>query len=233
MKYLITSALLSAALFTGAAPLTAKSIDFSGEIELYNYLGPDLPFGAEPAFIDVSIEFDDEEPPAILEDGGVAQLAVFQNAVQSLSYEVFDEFGAALGLWSASDVQIQMLDFILGDGVQFFSTDIEGPDPFNRMQLLFEGAPGVWSTLTLDEITEDVLRNMTTAWMDINFFIGEGPFGARFAIDTDSIVVTDPSGPRVSPVPLPAGLPLLLAGLGAFGVIGRLRKANPCNSADT
>ncbi|WP_299676756.1 VPLPA-CTERM sorting domain-containing protein [uncultured Roseobacter sp.] len=225
MKHIITSAIVSAALLTSAAPLAAKSIMFSGELELYNYGGLDQPFGALPNSINVSIELDEDQPPTAVEDGGVAQLAIFQTAVQSFSYDVFGALGGLLGSWSADDVQIQMLDYILGDGIQFFSTNISGPEPLNRMQLLFEGAPGVWSNLMLDEVTEDVLRNMTTAWMDINVIIGEGAFGARFAVDTDSITVSDPSDPAPSPVPLPAGLPLVLAGLGAFGLVRRGRRS--------
>ncbi len=224
MKQIISSALVSAAFLTTAASLDAKTIDFSGALEIYNYGGPDQPFGGVPGFIDVSIELDEAAAPDSEEDAGVAQLANYLTAVQSFTYDVFDGAGASLGTWSASDVEIQMLDFILGDGVQFFSVNTDGPAPFNRMQLQFEGAAGLWDGLSLEELTQDKLRNMTTGVMEISLLVGEGSFGARFALDIDTITVTDVTGPRPSAVPLPAGLPLLVAGLGAFGVIRRHRS---------
>ncbi|MGZ2256910.1 VPLPA-CTERM sorting domain-containing protein [Roseobacter sp. A03A-229] len=231
MKHLIASAIFSAALVTASTPLAAKTISFTGELDLYNYGGPEEPFGGVPGSIDVFIEVDETAEPDSIEDGGLAQLANYFTAVQSLTYEVFDGAGDQLGSWSAFDVQIQMLDFGGGDGIQFFSTDISGPEPLNRMQLLFEGAPGVWSNMTLDEVTQDALQNMTNAWMDINILVGEGAFGARFAIDSDSIEVAEQNDPIPSPVPLPAGLPLLLAGLGAFGWVRRGRVARTSDKA--
>jgi len=49
--------------------------------------------------------------------------------------------------------------------------------------------------------------------------------GSRAFIDP-TIAVTRLADPALNAVPLPAGLPLLLAGLGAFGLAGRRRRRN-------
>ncbi|MCV3270478.1 VPLPA-CTERM sorting domain-containing protein [Roseobacter sinensis] len=224
MRPSFKSTLLSAVLFACATPLASKTIGFTGTLDFYNYEGPDTPFSDTPGFIDVFIEVEEVAAPDIVNDSGIGQTGTYLTAVQSFSYEIFDVVGDKLGQWSAFDVQLQMANYVLGDGVQLFSNAISGPDPFNRMQMLLEGGADSWSSLSLDELTQDTLRAMPTGWLDINLMIGESTFGARFAITSESIVVTDPPGPRPSPVPLPAGLPLLVAGLGALALVGRARR---------
>lgn len=50
---------------------------------------------------------------------------------------------------------------------------------------------------------------------------GTGSFSFGYALTVDDGTPVDPDGGSVSPVPVPAGLPLLLAGLGALGWVRR------------
>ena len=73
-----------------------------------------------------------------------------------------------------------------------------------------------WTTGTFAFNTKDATNGNVTLQLDLIS-------GGYAAFDNFKITASDTAGGGLTPVPLPAGLPLLLAGLGAFGAL-RLRK---------
>lgn len=77
---------------------------------------------------------------------------------------------------------------------------------------------GVWENSTLDAWSSGASSSATIELINIsNQFSGND-----FAVDDLSFVAS--SAPP-APVPIPAGLPLLISGLGAFGLLRRWRKS--------
>ncbi len=223
------AAVAAAASIAFTAPLAAKTISFTAALESESYMGMPSPFAEQPATLNVVIELDEDAEAGLGIGGADGSDLKYPEAVISFEYEAFGPLGASLGAWSASDVELTIGEFDspLHDGVQFFSQDTTGPDPLNWVFLLFEGDPDIWDSHDIANLTEESLQAMSLGWIDLYTIAGDGALGVRFAIDADSISVSgpnDPIDPNPTPVPLPAGLPLLVAGLGAFGVIRRRRS---------
>ncbi|MGZ2256912.1 VPLPA-CTERM sorting domain-containing protein [Roseobacter sp. A03A-229] len=226
-RYPTLCAALVAALTALSTPLAAKTISFTGLFDAENYQGEPSPFSEQPVELGVVIEIDDSAPADDFnETPGNGSASAYYSAVSSLSYEAFGPGGGSLGQWFASDVELAIAD-LPGtniDTVQFLSNTAGGPGPISDLWIRFEGDTNIFSGSGLDVLTTDALQAMHTgsAWLFTEF--NGAAFGISFDIDFNSIeVVADPlPGPdQPTPVPLPAGLPLLLVGLGALGMIHR------------
>ncbi|MGZ2256911.1 VPLPA-CTERM sorting domain-containing protein [Roseobacter sp. A03A-229] len=233
-RYTTLCAALVAALTALSTPLAAKTISFTAALESESYMGTPSPFSEQPATLDVVIELNDDPGPVDGKADGNGISASYTEAVASFAYEAFGALGNSIGAWSASNVVLTIDDFLTGDSAQFFSQETTGPEPLDWMLLLFEGDANLWASNAVDNLTTDTLKAMTTTWIDLYTIAGDGAIGARFAVNPDSIVVTDPNDPidpNPAPVPLPAGLPLLLSGLGAFGWVRRGRVVRTSDKA--
>lgn len=224
MKHFLAPSLLSAALIAFCAPVSAKSISFTGILDFENYVGSEQPFSEQPATLDVTIGIDTSAPvDSSVDSGGLGQSASYLTAVTSAQYEAFGVGGNSIGSWSASDFELTIVDFVFGDSFHFFSGNATGPAPLNNLLIFFDSPAETFSGTGLDLLTEENLKALSTGVIGISSFLGDGAIGASYLIDGDSIVVTTDDDPRPSVVPLPAGLPLLLAGWGALGLV-RYRK---------
>ena len=225
MHFSVFSSLCIAAVLGLTGPLAAKTVSFTALFDAEGYQGLPSPFAEQPATLDVVIGIDDAAvPDQFSEVEGLGQSSGYLNAITSLDYAAYGAGGTPLGAWSATGTELLIGDTVAGDAVSIFSQGATGPAPLDTFYLLFEGETNLFSGSGVDVMTTDVLKAMTKVTLNLYQVVGDGAIGVGFAVDPDTIVVTGDTPP--APVPLPAGLPLLLAGLGARGLAkGRTQRA--------
>lgn len=212
-----------------ANPVDAKTISFTGLFEAENFVGFEYPLAEQPATLEVIIDIDETTAPDVAADNGLGDTSAhYYAAVTSFTYEAFGIGGNTLGTWSVPDVELQISSLNVMDIVVFQSDAAMGPGPLDRLLVMFEGDANLLSGSGLEMLATGTLGAMTTG----EFYILQDQenaqaIGMQFLIDFDSIaVLDDPSSGGGSPaaVPLPASLPLLLAGFGALGLVKPRRR---------
>jgi hypothetical protein len=125
--------------------------------------------------------------------------------------QVVPTIGGSATLESSEGENTNLLSFTFG--VDGFSSG----DDFSLSILDPDFSPGAATVPLVDLIGVTV----SATFADASSFIGS--FIDNPNSDGDSLIV---SGETIGAVPLPAGLSLMLAGLGAFGIASRRRKAS-------
>lgn len=148
------------------------------------------------------------EPPAV----GTSNVLSVVNQIQTPDQQTVSVAGGAVG-WSGN------LGSLLPNGLTL-TLSASGPDDylFNDPNSLFSGAG------TLSTVPDRFVGAITVTEFGLASLFDQTGF--FFGIDDISIVSgsADPIDP-ISAVPVPASLPLLLAGFGAFGMLARRKEA--------
>ncbi|MEM9700725.1 MAG: spondin domain-containing protein [Pseudomonadota bacterium] len=113
------------------------------------------------------------------------------------AYELFDSAG----------------DFVFANAIQVFTTDA-----WDGGTELDDGNGAAFAPPTGTPATDT--NEVVSALANLDFLIGR-PQAPGGTVQTASGLLASISINEVAPIPLPAGLPLMLAGLGAFGLLRR------------
>lgn len=202
---------------TGSGPSFVR-VDDGG---LLNILGGDLYLGdgailsgnggtiqADQVVLDGGTIAPGNSPGSLLIDAGVSILSGFLNIeIAGTEAGQFDFIEFTQELFGVENL---ILDFRIADGVDLSKTGLE-------FLKLSGGGDVMLSDATLHV-------NGQAPASGLSLFSSNGSFGFG-GVDP----FTTDEGPDVSGVPLPAGLPLLLAGLGGFAVLRRTRNFQASN----
>ncbi len=219
------------ALLAFTAPLAAKTISFTAHFEAENLGGIPYPLAEQPATLEVEIGIDETSEPDVTSEGDPGEsFAGYGSAVTSFTYEAFGAGGNTLGSWAAFDAELAIANLSEFDGIFLESNTITGPLPLERMILNISGDANLFADASLDMLAAGTLGAMTAGEV---FFIldveGAPSLGMQFLIDFNSVDVVDGAigeETPLAPVPLPAGMPLLLGSLAAFVVWRRRTQPN-------
>lgn len=219
----IAIAAITAVIATHARAVTELTLQANLDTVVLNGIANPLP--ALPSSARITLIYDETVPAdnTIINATGEPAGRIYDAALHSLTFEYFDIFGFLIGTSTTGVGQIVTQDNFLdaADGFTVRSSEISGPLPFNRMGLSFAGGTNVFTTLDidLDQFSAATFAAFDQASASISTFAG-GPLDfLRFEVDLNSL--TFKQKPAPTPVPLPAGLPLLAA---ALGVVGWLRS---------
>lgn len=140
--------------------------------------------------------------------------------------------GRFLGTVVAEDKRVpEKLTFDFAEGTTAFGADFGAlGEPFTRTgpSLFLTGLfDGILQTFSIGDVTgENGFFGLTssTAFSSVTFTTQNPSFVGRENFNLDNLALSD-NTPVVAPVPLPAGLPLLVGALGIFGFAKRRRAA--------
>ncbi len=198
---------LSTGLAAGGA--SALTIDFEGEVGSVGNTGDSIVLdGFEFTLADIEQE-------------GFLRIVTQDDIVESGTTKLFAANRAAVTMTKADGGAFSILSFDLGGS--FTDVPTRWADGV-RVEAMFSGGG---STSLLVDLPDSDPSYVGTTWAQSNVeslsFTPEGSNGTGtfdFEFVLDNIVVDE-----MTPIPLPAGLPLLAAALGATGLVARRRRA--------
>lgn len=219
---------------SGAQASTVLTIDMDVLEEAY--FGVASPFSAPVDSVRTQITFDASAPPdEVLEFEGVASGGFYQTAVQNMSMEFYDTFGASLGFYDGLQTTFLLANSLDPAGEDYLGiatgavTPPLGVEIFQTYSLGMYGPSTMFSGFGLDQLTTENLAQWSFSFyagIEYVFEDGEATDRAyiRFDGNSGTAHVSDlPDSP--APVPLPASLPLMLFAVGVFGFLRRARSA--------
>lgn len=221
--FVMAAAAAAGLLWAQGAEAVSRQISFTGD-----FVGGSSTGGVPASLtgldsIAVSITFDDASASTGTDAFGTS----YGNAITDITLEFFNATPTSLGSFSGSSGVIQIGNNLFSAFDQFrilAATDVPSlPAPYEGFSLDL--------TLGINEFASEALSEIDTAMLtalagDFFFVVDTDPATQTlaFTLNSGGTVEDAPGGGGGgADVPLPAGLPMLLAGLAGLGLISRRR----------